>query len=66
VLVAAGNIDLAVTGSSLRLGAEPLAAAVAPVTVRRPQLGHVGTMSAVHAPDMLWMPVAKWLRARLG
>jgi polyhydroxyalkanoate synthase subunit PhaC len=45
--------------------AEPLAAALAGVTVLRPPLGHVGMMSAARAPDMLWKPIANWFRARL-
>jgi polyhydroxyalkanoate synthase len=36
--------------------AEPLAAA----------LGHIGMMSAVRAPEILWTPIAAWLRAQLG
>jgi polyhydroxyalkanoate synthase subunit PhaC len=46
--------------------AEPLAAALGTKTVVRPPLGHVGMMSALRAPDVLWTPVAQWLRARLG
>jgi polyhydroxyalkanoate synthase len=62
VLVVVPGRDRIVPPSS----AEPLAAALAPATVLRPPLGHVGMMSAVRAPDMLWTPVANWLRARLG
>jgi polyhydroxyalkanoate synthase subunit PhaC len=46
--------------------AEPLAAALGTATVLRPPLGHVGMMSAVRAPEMLWTPIAAWLRAQLG
>ena len=46
--------------------AEPLAAALATTTVLRPPLGHVGMMSAARAPDVLWTPIADWLRSRLG
>ena len=46
--------------------AEPLAAALGTATVLRPSLGHVGMMSAVRAPEMLWTPIAAWLRAQLG
>jgi polyhydroxyalkanoate synthase len=46
--------------------AEPLATALGMKTVLRPPLGHVGMMSALRAPDVLWTPVAEWLRARLG
>jgi polyhydroxyalkanoate synthase subunit PhaC len=46
--------------------AEPLAVALGTPTVLRPQLGHVGMMSAARAPDLLWTPVAAWLRAQLG
>jgi polyhydroxyalkanoate synthase subunit PhaC len=46
--------------------AEPLAAGVATATVLRPPLGHVGMMSAAHAPAMLWTPIAEWLQARLA
>jgi polyhydroxyalkanoate synthase subunit PhaC len=45
--------------------AEPLAAALGGATVLRPPLGHVGMMAALRSPDVLWTPVAKWLRARL-
>jgi polyhydroxyalkanoate synthase len=45
--------------------AEPLAAELRGVTVLRPQLGHVGMMSAARAPAM-WTPIAEWLRARLS
>ena len=45
--------------------AEPLATALAGAAVLRPPLGHVGMMAAIRAPDMLWTPVAEWLRARL-
>jgi polyhydroxyalkanoate synthase len=46
--------------------AEPLAAALGTSTVMRPPLGHVGMMSALRAPDILWTPVAQWLLARLA
>jgi polyhydroxyalkanoate synthase subunit PhaC len=46
--------------------AEPLAAELGGATVLRPQLGHVGMMSAARAPAMLWRPIAEWLRARLS
>jgi len=46
--------------------AEPLATAIGDATVLRPQLGHVGMMSAARAPEMLWDPIAGWLRAQLG
>ncbi len=46
--------------------AEPLAAAIPKAEVLRPPLGHVGMMSAARAPDMLWTPLAHWLRAQLG
>jgi polyhydroxyalkanoate synthase len=46
--------------------AEPLAAALGAGTVLRPPLGHIGMMSAVRAPAMLWTPIADWLRAQLG
>jgi polyhydroxyalkanoate synthase subunit PhaC len=45
---------------------EPLAAELGGATVLRPQLGHVGMMSAARAPAMLWTPIAEWLRARLS
>ena len=46
--------------------AEPLAATLGTATVLRPPLGHVGMMAAVRAPEMLWTPVAAWLRTQLG
>jgi polyhydroxyalkanoate synthase len=46
--------------------AEPLAVELGGATVLRPQLGHVGMMSAARAPAMLWTPIAEWLRARLS
>jgi len=46
--------------------AEPLATAIGDATVLRPQLGHVGMMSAARAPEMLWDPIAGWLRAQLA
>lgn len=46
--------------------AEPLAAALGEAEALRPPLGHVGMMSAARAPQMLWMPIAQWLRARLN
>ena len=45
--------------------AEPLAAAFPTTTVLRPPLGHVGMISAARAPEMLWTPIANWLRFRL-
>ena len=45
--------------------AEPLAAAIGSVTLLRPPLGHVGMMAAARAPDVVWTPIANWLRARL-
>jgi polyhydroxyalkanoate synthase len=45
--------------------AEPLAAALGSATVLRPPLGHIGMMAAIGAPEMLWTPVAGWLRARM-
>jgi polyhydroxyalkanoate synthase len=45
--------------------AEPLAAAISSVTLLRPPLGHVGMMAAARAPDVVWTPIANWLRARL-
>ena len=45
--------------------AEPLAAAIGSVTLLRPPLGHVGMMAAARAPDLVWTPIANWLRARL-
>lgn len=44
--------------------AEPLATALGAATVLPQPLGHVGMMAAVRAPDMLWTPLADWLRAR--
>jgi polyhydroxyalkanoate synthase len=46
--------------------AEPLAPALGTTTLLRPPLGHVGMMSALRAPEMLWSPIAAWLRAQLG
>jgi polyhydroxyalkanoate synthase subunit PhaC len=46
--------------------AEPLAAALGTATVLRPPLGHIGMMAAVRAPEMLWTPIAAWLRTQLG
>jgi polyhydroxyalkanoate synthase len=46
--------------------AEPLVAALGGATVLRPPLGHVGMMSAARAAEMLWTPIADWLRARMG
>jgi polyhydroxyalkanoate synthase subunit PhaC len=46
--------------------AEPLATELGAATVLRPQLGHVGMMSAARAPAMLWTPIAEWLLARLS
>jgi polyhydroxyalkanoate synthase subunit PhaC len=48
------------------ISAQPLAAEFAEATVLRPPLGHVGMMSAARAPDLLWTPVADWLRAQSG
>ncbi len=45
--------------------AEPLAAAIRNAEVLRPPLGHIGMMSAARAPDLLWTPVAQWLKAQL-
>jgi len=45
--------------------AEPLAAAIGGVTLLRPPLGHIGMMAAARAPDVVWTPIANWLRARL-
>jgi polyhydroxyalkanoate synthase subunit PhaC len=45
--------------------AEALAAELGVVTVLRPPLGHVGMMSAVRAPSVLWTPIAEWLQAQL-
>ena len=45
--------------------AEPLAAAIPKAEVLRPPLGHVGMMSAARAPDLLWTPIAQWLRVQL-
>jgi polyhydroxyalkanoate synthase len=45
--------------------AEPLAAAFGQAEALRPPLGHVGMMSAARAPEMLWTPIADWLRAQL-
>ena len=47
------------------LSAEPLAAAIPNAEVMRPPLGHIGMMSAARAPDMLWSPIAGWLKAQL-
>jgi polyhydroxyalkanoate synthase len=44
------------------VSAEPLAAAIAKAEVLRPPLGHIGMMSAARAPEMLWDPIARWLR----
>ena len=46
--------------------AEPLAAALGAATVLRPPLGHIGMMSARRAPELLWTPIAAWLRTQLG
>jgi polyhydroxyalkanoate synthase len=46
--------------------AEPLAAALGTASVMRPALGHIGMMAAVRAPEMLWTPIAHWLRVQLG
>jgi polyhydroxyalkanoate synthase len=46
--------------------AEPLAAALGTATVLRPALGHIGMMAAVRAPEMLWTPLADWLRTQLA
>jgi poly[(R)-3-hydroxyalkanoate] polymerase subunit PhaC len=45
--------------------AEPLAAAIPDVEVLRPPLGHIGMMSAARAPELLWMPIARWLKVHL-
>lgn len=46
--------------------AEALAATLDAATVLRPPLGHVGMMAAARAPDLLWAPLANWLRMQLG
>ncbi len=45
--------------------AEPLAALIPNADVLRPPLGHIGMMSGARAPDMLWTPIARWLKAQL-
>jgi polyhydroxyalkanoate synthase len=45
--------------------AAPLATQLPAATVLRPPLGHIGMMAAARAPEMLWTPIAEWLRARL-
>jgi polyhydroxyalkanoate synthase len=45
--------------------AEPLATALG-ATVLRPPLGHIGMMSATRAPEIVWNPIAKWLRTQLS
>jgi polyhydroxyalkanoate synthase len=45
--------------------AQPLTTVLADATVLQPPLGHVGMMSAARAAEMLWDPIAEWLRARL-
>jgi len=45
--------------------AEPLAAALGTATILRPPLGHIGMMSALRAPEMLWAEIAAWLRTQL-
>ena len=45
--------------------AEPIAAALGTATILRPPLGHIGMMSALRAPEMLWAEIAAWLRTRL-
>ena len=45
--------------------AEPLAAAIPNAEVLRPPLGHIGMMSAARAPELLWTPIAAWLKAQL-
>jgi polyhydroxyalkanoate synthase subunit PhaC len=62
VLVVVPGRDRIVSPSS----AEPLATAIGAAGVLRPQLGHVGMMSAARAPDVLWTPLGKWLRAQLA
>jgi poly[(R)-3-hydroxyalkanoate] polymerase subunit PhaC len=65
-----GQPTLAVVPSRDRIvppdAAEPLAAALGRATVLRPPLGHIGMMAAMRAPEMLWTPLARWLRAQLG
>ncbi len=46
--------------------AEPLAVALGTAAVLRPPLGHVGMMAAARAPDLLWSPIAEWLRHSLS
>jgi polyhydroxyalkanoate synthase len=46
--------------------AEPLATAIPNAKVLRPPLGHIGMMSATRAPEMLWTPIARWLKTELG
>lgn len=45
--------------------AEQLAAALPHAEVMRPALGHIGMMSAARAPELLWDPIAEWLKAQL-
>ncbi|HUC10014.1 MAG TPA: alpha/beta fold hydrolase [Stellaceae bacterium] len=44
--------------------AAALAAVLPASEALRPALGHIGMMSAVQAPEMLWTPIAEWLTAR--
>jgi len=44
--------------------AEPLAAAIPNATVLRPPFGHIGMMASAQAPDVVWRPIAQWLRAQ--
>jgi polyhydroxyalkanoate synthase subunit PhaC len=46
--------------------AEALATAIDGAEVMRPPFGHVGMMSASRAPEELWAPTARWLRAQLS
>jgi polyhydroxyalkanoate synthase subunit PhaC len=46
--------------------AAPLAAAIPDATPLRPALGHIGMMSATHAPELLWEPVVQWLGVQLA
>jgi len=46
--------------------AEALARVLPDAGVMRPPLGHIGMMSAAAAPELVWAPIAEWLRARLA
>jgi polyhydroxyalkanoate synthase len=43
--------------------AEALGAALPRAMLMRPPLGHIGMMAASAAPDLVWRPIAEWLRA---